>query len=267
MTELCHIFFNRWVKYLYLIIMSVYSFLAGWSYSTVAGSAWSTNLPFHTDTLHQCNDTQFHLSVAPADAECLASYRLCVLFFAVIVIPLSCMDLKEQGFVQMILGLLRFSIIISMVLYCLAKLIGDGHSQGLNNTTTAVFTLEQTADELGSSNNSDSDATFVTSFHIKGWLIAIPVFTYAQILHQGVPALTHPIRQKKLLRWFMMAVFATTSLCYMVLGIVVSLWFKSAVLETATLNWVSEICVYVFVHVFLLYHHLDIVPIPVPRPS
>ncbi|KAL5487354.1 hypothetical protein EMCRGX_G019943 [Ephydatia muelleri] len=240
MTELCHVFFNRWVKYLYLVIMSIYSFLAGWSYSTVAGSAWSTNLPFSTTTFNQCSDSQFHLSVAPPEEGCLASYRLCVLFFAVIVVPLSCLDLKEQGFVQMILGLLRFSIIISMVLYCVANLIrGDPSPHGRSNTTGTVLLFEQSSEDgfaqQGSCNSSDSE--FVTSFHIRGWLIAIPVFTYAQILHQGVPALTHPIRQKKLLRWFMMVVFATTSLCYMVLGIVVSLWFKSDVQETATLNW------------------------------
>ena len=259
MTELCHIFFNRWVKYLYLIIMSVYSFLAGWSYSTVAGSAWSTNLPFHTGAFNQCSDTQFYQSVAPSDPGCLASYRLCVLFFAVIVVPLSCMDLKEQGFVQMVLGLLRFSIIISMVLYCLANLIrGDSSPQSGNNATSITaypssFEWSLDSNQSGGCNSSASDADFVTSFHIKGWLIAIPVFTYAQILHQGVPALTHPIRQKKLLRWFMMAVFATTSLCYMVLGIMVSLWFKSAVYETATLNWVSKcVCVCVCVCVCIL---------------
>ena len=243
MTELCHVFFNRWIKYLYLIIMSIYSFLAGWSYSTVAGSAWSTNLPFNTSSLIQCNDSQFHQSLAPSEAGCLASYRLCILFFAVIVVPLSCLDLKEQGFVQMLLGLLRFFIIASMVLYCLVNLIRgrDSSPQGGSNTTNMVSLFERPLGkdfgQQGSCNSSDSD--FVTSFHLKGWLIAIPVFTYAQILHQGVPALTHPIRQKKLLRWFMMAVFATTSLCYMVLGIVVSLWFRSGVQETATLNWVS----------------------------
>ena len=75
-------------------------------------------------------------------------------------------------------------------------------------------------------------------FQLVGWVLSIPVFTYAQMLHPGIPSLTHPIKQKKGLHWFMVAIFGTTFFCYMTLGIVVSSWFRGDINETASLNWV-----------------------------
>ncbi len=40
----------------------------------------------------------------------------------------------------------------------------------------------------------------VFNFDPKGWLVAVPVLTYAFIIHQGIPSLTHPIKQKQYLR-------------------------------------------------------------------
>jgi len=61
-VELCEIFFNRWVKYIYLVILSVYCFLALWSFSTVAGSAWAVNIPYSFAGVSMCegNDTFQH---------------------------------------------------------------------------------------------------------------------------------------------------------------------------------------------------------------
>eukprot|EP00731_Ephydatia_muelleri_P006575 Em0003g823a len=82
-----------------------------------------------------------------------------------------------------------------------------------------------------------SPHNFVLHFSVVGWVLSIPVFTYAQMLHPGIPSLTHPIKQKKGLHWFMAAIFGTTLFCYMTLGIVVSLWFRGDINETASLNW------------------------------
>ena len=38
-----------------------------------------------------------------------------------------------------------------------------------------------------------------------------------QLLHPGISSLTHPIKQKKGLHWFMAAIFGTTLICYMTL--------------------------------------------------
>ena len=172
---------------------------------------------------------------------------LCVFFFAIITVPLSLVDLKEQAFLQMILGLLRFVTIAGIVLYSIVYIAkgGDGcpiDSRDVNNThngslwnmsNVSMWTLSESS---GFADFSD----IVFRFDPKGWLVSIPLFVYAFILHQGIPALTHPIREKHLLWRLMVAMFGIATLSYLSLGVVVPLWFKANVQETCTLNWVSS---------------------------
>ena len=172
---------------------------------------------------------------------------LCVFLFAVITVPLSLVDLKEQAFLQMILGLLRFATIAGIVLYSIVS-IGEGGdgcpiSDWTNDTrnesywnlsNVSMWTLSRSS---GYADFSD----IVFRFDPKGWLVSTPVFAYAFILHQGIPALTHPIREKHLLRKLMVAMFSIATISYLSLGVVVPLWFKANIQETCTLNWVSGI--------------------------
>ena len=238
-TELCEIFLTRWGKYAYMIILSLYCFLAGWSFTTVAGSAWATNIPFHTPTVQQCEGSEFYHAIYPEDPSCWHAYQLCVFFFAVIVVPLSLVNLKEQAILQMILGVLRFSTIAIIVVYCIVKLSGGDNICTFGNSSNATGNNSLSQENL----TGFSDLSkIVFQFDWKGWLVSIPVFTYAFIIHQGIPALTHPIKQKHLLRQLMIVMFGSAALCYLALGIVVPLWFKATVLETVTLNWVRCVC-------------------------
>ena len=46
MVALCQIFGNRWLKYIYLVVFSIICFVGMWAFSTVAGSAWASNIPY-----------------------------------------------------------------------------------------------------------------------------------------------------------------------------------------------------------------------------
>ena len=72
--------------------------------------------------MYVSNITEMDKALVPSNPGCLASYRFCLFLFALIVVPLSCLELKELGFIQAILGITRFTIIVSIILYCLAKL-------------------------------------------------------------------------------------------------------------------------------------------------
>ena len=248
-TELCEVFFNRWGKYLYMLIMIVYCFLTGWSYSTVAGSAWATNIPFHFGGLEQCDSTAFQHNLIPTDEGCRNAYRFCLFLFAVVVISLAMVDLKEQAIVQMVLGMLRFATIVAIVLYSIVKLFeggnpceGEGTKYNSSNGST-LFELFENNHTNQSTARFDVTNDLLLNFDVKGWLVAIPIFTYAFIIHQGIPSLTHPIKQKQYLRSFMVVMFGIAAVCYLALGITVSLWFRGSIQETATLNWVSSLLV------------------------
>ena len=77
-------------------------------------------------------------------------------------------------------------------------------------------------------------------FNVKGWLMSIPIFTYAYFLHVAIPSLTHPIRQKKWLGQFFHVLFIVMGGCYLLLGLMTSLWFRDCIIETCTLNWVRH---------------------------
>ena len=162
---MCEIFVHKGLKYLYTLVISICLLSALWAYCTVAGQAWSINLPLHFGPFNACaNDSLFNNRYAPEDGGCLASYRFCLFLFAVIVIPLSLLDLKEQSIVQTALGVARFTLIGSMVLYCVVKMIQDAC----------------TPDSPAQSNCTRIDTYTLTMFDFKKWLAAIPVFLYAQ---------------------------------------------------------------------------------------
>ncbi len=97
-VELCEIFFNRYVKYVYLVILSVYCFLALWSFSTVAGSAWAINIPYKFGGVERtCNESDsFQHTVLPEEQSCTDAYYFSLFLFAIIVVTLSLIDLREQ---------------------------------------------------------------------------------------------------------------------------------------------------------------------------
>lgn len=230
-SEMCEVFISKYVKFVYLAILSVYGFMANWTFSTVAGSAWALNIPFHHfANLEMCREDAFLHNVLPSGTGCLYAYYFSLSLFAIVVVTLSMFDLKEQAVVQLILGLLRFITVAALVLFCLVRVIQGGDAcveeLGMSNLTT------------DSHINVGIGAT-VAKFDPRGWLVAIPVFTFAFLFHTGISSLTHPIKQKQYLHWLILAMFLASTVCYLSLGFMVPLWFRASIQETCTLNWVS----------------------------
>ena len=246
-----------------MAILTVYCFLVCWSFTTVAGSAWATNIPFSSSSLDRCDSDDFLHVLIPSDESCRHSYMLCVFFFAVVTVPLSLLDLKEQALLQMTLGLLRFATIAGIVLYSIVE-IGEGRDRcPVGGPNESLWNLSNSSNSSNSSNGgwwtetqSSGFADYsdiVFRFDPTGWLVSIPVFAYAFILHQGIPALTHPIREKHLLWQLMVAMFGIATISYLSLGVVVPLLFKANIQETCTLNWVSMLpYIYTGVSIVLL---------------
>ena len=237
-SEMAQAFYGRIMKVVYIVVFSIYCFLAAWSFSTVAGSAWAANLPFSTNVtpgLRQCQYDEFKDTLIPASTECLNVYRLCIFFFGVVSVVLSMLELTEQKILQIFLGLLRFVTIGSMVIYCIVRLI-QTHGEAPHSTNST----------LGDTSNMTFGDAFL-HFKFNYWLVAIPVFVYSQITHQGIATLTAPVVPKKRLGRFFITIISTTCIIYTVLGVIVAMYWQDSVQETSTLNWVSfvyERCTY-----------------------
>ena len=228
--EMCEIFFGRYMKYFYIVVFTVYMFFSFWANAAVAGSAWATNLPLNFGALHQCDEQLFHDTLVPSGG-CLSAYRFCIMLFGLIVIPLSLVELTEQKHLQILLGLMRFLTFGCLIIYSVANIISNPEYNPYNDTATWNYSYHDYGHQI-------------LKFDLNGWLIAIGIIVYAQILHSGIPSMTQPIKAKKQLGLFFGVVFASTTLLYLSLGVTMSLWFKESIEETGTLNFVSNFVMY-----------------------
>ena len=226
---MCELFGGRWSKVVYLFLLTFQTFLSCMAYCSVAGSAWASSLPLNFNRVEECTGEDFKGHILPEDG-CGYAYRFCVFLFACIVIPFSLLSLKEQIVVQVGLGLLRFGTIGAIILYCFIHLV-----QGHEMETCSDPDVYDTSMKI----NATLDFREITfKFDITGWLISIPIFTYAHSLHVSIPSLTHPVKQKQWLGPFFHVLFIILGVCYMLLGLMASLWFRECIIETCTLNWV-----------------------------
>lgn len=226
--DLCEIFFHRYVKYGYFLAQTAFMFAGIWSDATVAGTAWATKIPFHyLSSYLTCSDNAFLHHIRPSGG-CLYAYYLSIILYACIVITLSLLDLKEQAIFQLIFGLMRFFTIALIVLYCVVRLIQGGDACS-----------DYEYDNNYTSSNVDISSVAL-KFNVSSWLQSIPIFAFGYMFLTGIPSFIHPIRQKDSLHWLLVTVIVTVLSSYLLTGIAISLWFRAAIQENCTLNWVSH---------------------------
>ena len=226
--DLCEIFFHRYVKYGYFLAQTAFMFAGIWSDATVAGTAWATKIPFHyLSSYLTCSDNAFLHHIRPSGG-CLYAYYLSIILYACIVITLSLLDLKEQAIFQIIFGLMRFFTIALIVLYCVVRLIQGGDACS-----------DYEYDNNYTSSNVDISSVAL-KFNVSSWLQSIPIFAFGYMFLTGIPSFIHPIRQKDSLHWLLVTVIMTVLSSYLLTGIAISLWFRAAIQENCTLNWVSH---------------------------
>jgi len=238
--ELCEIFFNKWVKYLYLIMVVMYCILVALAFTTVASAAWASNIPLNFGPFKQCEHDAFHYRRLPEE-PCLYTYYFCLMVFGLIVVPLSLMGLREQAILQTIFGILRVLMISMIVTYSIVKIIeGENIYEALtcsnvsnHSNSSGSCSFEERIQDL-------HDTVLPNSFKWRELLEAIPVVSYPFIFQHGVPSFTHPLKQKQRLWLFILCTHGFLGFLFLCLGIVPPLWLRSTTQETITLNWVSS---------------------------
>ena len=233
-SELCYIFLGTYGEYSYIAVLVVNVMIMCWACATVAGSSLASNISYNFGSLERCRDSEFHHKAIPGDG-CKDSYRFSVFLYALVVIPLCLLELLEQKYIQLCLGILRFLSVGCMVVYAIIKLI-ETDDYPVNYPVSCNATDGCDPNEL----LGDYDYWHeISRFGLKGWLTAIPVIFYAQLMHSSISKLTHPVKHKEYLKVFMVAVVTTSGVLFLSVGITMALWFKKDTEETCTLNFVS----------------------------
>ena len=138
-----------------MLTLFLYMFGTLWVYTTVFGHAMASTV---------------HLT---ADMD--TDYLVWVAIFGVVVVPLTCMELREQIGVQVVLSLARFTMVVLMV-----------------GTTVAAMSAPDDISQFG----DQSCAKGVELFNFADMYKMLPVATYANIYHHSIPGLSLPVADK-----------------------------------------------------------------------
>ena len=205
MTELCGIFIGKPAKQAFTYLIGIYMYGTLWAYCTVFANAFSTQLSF-------------------GEGWEEVSYYSYLFLFALMVIPLSLMELSEQIYVQVTLTIFRAIMLSVMIITTGAAYFRGGHDFGEESN--------ESFDVAGGGNGSD-----IYDVNFSHVYLFLPIAAYAYIFHHSVPALSDPIENKQsLTKMFAVALFISFA-AYSVMGMVVSLYFGHYVDTSSNLNW------------------------------
>ena len=194
-SDLCSIFIGKWTKLLFLFFISIYSYGCLWSYCAVFSRALASTFPLGDE---------------------IDSYVIYLILYALIVIPLTCMEVTEQIYVQVFLAFCRLAVVIFMV-------------------GTAIFGFISNSELFDERIDYYSNTT-----HLFNWNsihIILPIATFAFIFTHNVPVISEPVDDKSKLHWIYLATVFICFLGYCSIGIMVSIYFGDDIQSSCNLNW------------------------------
>ena len=196
--------------------IAVLLFILGvlWLYAAVFASSLvaSVPLPGLTWGSDVCGGSSY-------DWNCQIGYWIFLFIFGAVMIGLSQLDLRGQIPVQLLLTVV--SLILMVVLFI----------------TCAFALMERPYDSTKPHNNSPPYYMQQPWIKLSGFSMCFTTAVFAMQIHMSVPGLSMLIKKKKYAAPSIAGAMATVSISYIVLGIVTSLYFGSAVDSLITLNW------------------------------
>mmetsp|Transcript_22070 Transcript_22070/g.28574 ORF Transcript_22070/g.28574 Transcript_22070/m.28574 type:complete len:541 (+) Transcript_22070:107-1729(+) len=195
-TELSKIYLGPWGKVCYQISLMGLMYVGLLAYSQVFEKTLLAQLPWELPT-----------SVA---AGC----------FMLIVVPLSCLDLREQITVQVAMSVIRFAAIAIMIFGSLYGIFYDPEDNGSASATAPYISDVKTSD-------------------FSGFGLMFSTVLFSQLFQHSVPGLIHPLTQKdkKAAPQIFFGALATTCFLYLVLGTSCSMYFGSRTESAVNINF------------------------------
>lgn len=209
-TDLFGTFLGTRARTIYVSILSGYMYGALWAYSTVFAASFSANVPvFFLNNGNTCN-------IEEEGTQCLGPFFVWLAVFALLSIPLSCLELKEQVYVQVTMFIARLLVVLLMTGTALGGYACDG----------IVFA------DMSKDHKPDTPL-----FTFSGLATVMPVSIYAFIFHHSVPILSQPVKDKRSLPKVFRYAFIIVGTAYASLGLILAIWFGSHVDGQCNLNW------------------------------
>ena len=218
MNELTEMFLGLKARRFYELLVIIYLVGALWSYSSVFSSSLASHIGIPgLNGGHECDIYKDHSS------GCSDLYYAYMGMFALVAIPLTCLDLTEMMSLQIGLALFRFVALFAMMITSLA----------------ALYNYPNPDPEARSPESAPYVSGGLEAFNWGNLGLVFPVAVYSQIFHHSVPGLTHPLKNKKKAPKVFSLVLITTMCLYTMLGVIVPLWYGGSIPQTCTIAWAN----------------------------
>lgn len=242
LQKLTQMFYGKTAGSIFCFIVVINMEMVCWSLAQVGAGSWSTNLPLDSDLFVRCTDSDFLHHTHP-QGRCWNSYAICVVLFGVVVVPLSCCELGQLKVLTVTMSLFRFIVLGAMAVHSFVLGVDTQYGTGTD----------------------DDKAIPWTNFAFTGWVKATPVFIFGLVTSVGIPTLSQPVTNKLAIPKIFALSVATAALVYAVVGVAISIHFKSDVNEMANLNWVpytykeNSWAIRVMAYCIILFPSLDVI--------
>jgi len=161
--------------------------------------------------------------------------------FGILVVPLSCMDLDEQFFVQAICAFVRFLSIGLMVIGSVVAILFDfKDSQQFSEGIAHNFSTSDTG-ALPSPPYFAPPKKDMMSYtsDMNGFAIMFSTAVFSQLFQHSVPGLIRPLSDKKKVKTIFGSALFTTFSMYLILGTTAAAYFGSQTKESINLNFAN----------------------------
>jgi len=202
-NTLCRVFLGKQGLRVYTVFVCLYIYGALWAYTSVFANSMSQALPLLPGL---SNDT---------------NYGIYTVIFAIVVIPMSCLEMDEQVGVQVFLTACRFLMVFLMIStsWTCAEDTGVAAQNDINPGSEAE-------------NANDAQMFSFSNMHKM-----LPIVVFATIYHHSIPGLSHPVADKKQLSGIFLSTCAFSGVAYSVIGFILGSAFGESVKQSANLNW------------------------------
>jgi len=194
--ELCRLYLGSSGHLIYIVTITVYLYCSLWSYAAIFSNAMAV-----------------HFNIGAL------SYHYYLLLFMVIVTSLSCMELRTQVAIQLMLTACRFLLVISMIA----------------SIAFATFYIHENKQLVVSSSSLN-----MSDYNTSGIKFMLPISVQSMIFHHSIPnliRLVHSTADKDIISIFGIAI----SIClvlYMSLAVAAFSYFGQSIKSSSNLNWV-----------------------------
>ncbi|CAM9146857.1 unnamed protein product [Ectocarpus sp. 12 AP-2014] len=199
MTEMCELFGGRMLQRAFNFMLFLYMFCALWGYGAVFGEALATYAPVPF--------------LGPVGA-----YRMYVVLFGMVVVPMSTLEIKEQATFQVVLTILRFVALVVMVGTILTSLhtggepFGPGTEELVGTTPLATW---------------------------RGMFKAVPAGIFALSLAATTPTIVSGLEQKHSVGNVVWTAMISAAVTYTGISFATAYYFGASVNGSCNVSWAN----------------------------